>query len=287
MFASLSRSWEFAKLSYGLLREHPHLTLFPILSTTASFLVLASFALPIWQLGLWEEWTASVSGGEASGQDAGFYLVTFVFYLVNYFVIVFFNTALCASVMRIIERGDASVGFGFGFAMKRLHAIFGWALVSAVIGMLLRALERNRKLGALVAGLLGSAWTAMTYFVIPVIATDGVGPIEAFKRSLQTLKSTWGTALMGNFSLGTIAFILMIPAFAIAATLFWLATSSGSQLLLVFAIVVTALLFIVLIAATSTADGIFKAYLYAYATGRGLPESVDSDMMASAFRPKD
>jgi hypothetical protein len=286
MFASLSRSWGFTKLSYGLLREHKHLTVFPLLSTTAAFLVLASFALPLWGLGLFEEWSAAMDGSGEQSQDIAMYVTAFLFYFCNYFVIVFFNSALCACVMEILERGDASVGFGLKFAMRRIHSIFGWALVSAVIGMLLKALERNRKAGRFIAAILGSAWTAMTYFVVPVIVTDGVGPIEAFKRSMKTLKSTWGTALMGNFSMGLIAFLLMLPVFALGAVLFWFAAQGQSEILWVVAILATVLMIIAAVAATATADGIFKAYLYTYATGRSLPDGVNTAEFAEAFRAK-
>ncbi len=286
MFESLSRSWDFTKLSYGLLREHKHLTLFPVLSTAAAFLVLASFILPLWQFGLFEEWSAAMDSTSDAPQDTSMYITAFLFYFCNYFVIVFFNSALCACVMEILERGEASVGFGLKFAVKRIHSIFGWALISAVIGMLLKAIERNEKAGRFIAAILGSAWTAMTYFVVPVIVTDGVGPIEAFKRSMRTLKSTWGTALMGNFSMGTIAFLLMLPIFAICAGLFWLAITSQSDALLVVAIMVSVLLVVAAVAATATVDGIFKAYLYTYATGRSLPDDVDRSEFAEAFRSK-
>lgn len=269
-----------------MVREHKHLTMFPVLSTVATFLVLASFILPLWKLGMFEEWSAAVDATGEQPQDASMYVTAFLFYFCNYFVIVFFNTALCACVMQILERGHATVGFGLSFALKRMHSIFGWALISAVIGMLLKAIERNKKGGEFIAAIIGSAWTAMTYFVVPVIVTDGVGPIEAFKRSTRTLKSTWGTALMGNFSMGTMAFLLMLPAFALGALLFWLAISNQSDLLLVLAIIVSAFLLVVAVAASATADGIFKAYLYSYATGRGLPEWVDRSEFSEAFRQK-
>lgn len=286
MFESLSRSWDFTKLSYGLLREHKHLTVFPLLSTTATFLVLASFALPLWGLGLFEEWSAAMDSTSEQSQDTAMYVTAFLFYFCNYFVIVFFNSALCACVLEILERGDASVGFGLKFALRRIHSIFGWALVSAVIGMLLKALERNQRSGRFIAAILGSAWTAMTFFVIPIIVTDGVGPIKAFKRSMKTLKSTWGTALMGNLSMGLIAFLLMLPVFALGALLFWFAAQGQSEILWVVAILATVVMVIAAVAATATADGIFKAYLYAYASGRGLPDNVNTTEFAEAFRSK-
>jgi len=274
-------------MSYSMLKAHRYLMLFPVASTTALILVLASFAFPIWHTGLAETWLQSPESGMTQSEEITTYVLTFLFYFCNYFVIVFFNCALVACVMQIMEEGESSINFGLSFAMKRLHSIVGWALISAVVGMLLKALERQKKLGAILAGLLGSAWTALTYFVVPVLVTDGVGPLEAFKRSTRTMKQTWGTALMGNFSMGTMAFLIMLPVFLVAGGLIALAVRSGSDFMLVVAIVFSALALALALAATSTADGIFKAYLYTYATGKALPENVDTARFDEAFRPKD
>ena len=48
--------------------------------------------------------------------------------------------------------------------MKRLPQIVGWSLVSAVVGVILKAIENsNKKAGRLVSALFGAAWTAVTY----------------------------------------------------------------------------------------------------------------------------
>ncbi|MEM7792278.1 MAG: DUF6159 family protein [Verrucomicrobiota bacterium] len=277
MFESWSRSWEFAKLSYRTLVDNKHLVVFPIFSTAAAILVFLSFLLPLAQTGQLDGWLNAI-GDEATTQEENIaiYITAFLFYFCNYFVIVFFNTALVASVMNILEDGKGTIGFGLSFAMKRIHSILGWALVSAIIGMLLKAIERNRKIGAFVSAILGSAWTALTYFVIPVIVSDGVGPVDAFKRSTKTLKATWGTALTGNFSMGFFGFLASIPVFIIA---FFLFSAAG----LALALAITVPLFLLLASVTSAADMIFKAYLYAYATGRTLPDNIDTDSMSVAF----
>ncbi len=276
MFQTFSRSWDFAKLSYRTVLDHRHLILFPVFSTLATFLVVSSFALPLWQSGQIETWMNEAQQGGAS-KDPAIYITLFLFYFCNYFVIVFFNTALVASTMNIMEDGKGGLGFGISFAARRFHSILGWSLVSAVVGVLLKMLERNQKIGRIVSAIIGSAWTALAYFVIPVIVADGVGPVEAFKRSVKTLKSTWGTALAGNFSLGAIGFLMMLPVLLIGAALWYAlgplpALAVGIPLLLLSA------------AVTGAADAIFKAYLYTYATGRALPENVDTRMMRDAFR---
>lgn len=204
------------------------------------------------------------------------YIATFAFYFCNYFCIVFFNTALVASVMNIIEGGQGSLGFGLKFAMRRIHAIFGWALISACVGMILNALERNEKIGRFVASLLGSAWTALTYFVIPVIVAEGLGPVGAIKSSINTLKKEWGTALMGNFSMGTFGFLLILPVIALGIVL-------GIYVSVPVALAVAIPLGILAVLISATADAIFKAYLYSFATGKTLPEGVDTYGMRDAF----
>ncbi len=279
MFESWSRSWEFAKLSYRTLLDHKHLIVFPLISTVATALVFLSFLLPLMQTGQLDAWLNAIGDETTQQQDVGMYVTAFLFYFCNYFVIVFFNTALVASVMDIMEGGAGKIGFGLSFAIKRIHAIFGWALVSAVIGMLLEAIERNEKAGRFIASIIGSAWTALTYFVIPVIVSEGVGPIEAFKRSMRTLKETWGTALTGNFSMGGIAFLLMLPVIGIGVLLFMTLTPA-------LAIAISIPLILLAATTTATADSIFKAYLYAYATGRTLPEGADRAAMREAFRSR-
>lgn len=56
MFQSFSRSWEYTKLSLTVLNRNRQLLVFPLLSGAAALLVLASFALPLWQSGTLEAW---------------------------------------------------------------------------------------------------------------------------------------------------------------------------------------------------------------------------------------
>ena len=275
-FRTWSRSWEFAKLSYSTLLDHKHLMVFPAISTIATLLVLMSFMVPLQMTGTLDTWLASIDSEAATTDDPTMYVTAFLFYFCNYFCIVFFNTALIASVMDIFEGGQGRLGFGLKFAMKRIHAIFGWALVSACVGMILNALERNEKIGRFVAGLLGSAWTALTYFVIPVIVAEGLGPVAAIKSSMNTLKKEWGTALMGNFSMGMFGFLLMLPVIAIAVVL-------GMYVNVPAAIAVGVPLGILAVLVSATADAIFKAYLYSFATGKTLPDNVDTHAMRDAF----
>ncbi|MFG0283346.1 MAG: DUF6159 family protein [Phycisphaerales bacterium JB039] len=289
MFATLSRSWEFAKISYGMLWACKSLVVFPIMSGAAAIVVLASFAAPLWGTGTIEQWMAAFESeaGLSSAQQAAMWVTLFLFYFASYFVIVFFNTALTACAMQFIAGQTPSVSAGLSMASKRLPQILGWAFVSALIGVLLRAIENaHEKAGAIVAMILGSAWTALTFFVVPVIVIEGDGPVGAFKKSAGVLKNTWGTALVGQFSLGFLGMLIAIPVVLVCAGLGFAAWSSGSMTGVVAAIALGAVLLAIVGAVNSAADVVFKAVLYNYATGKSVPQGVDTSSFARAFATK-
>lgn len=288
MFGTLGRSWEFAKVSYRIVWEFKSLLLFPLFSGTAAIVVSASFLLPLWGTGTLEQWATFMDEDTAtSSGDAVMYVTLFLFYFANYFVIVFFNAALTACAMRVINGEPPSVGYGLSMASKRLPQIIGWAILSAIVGVVLKAIENaNEKAGHFIAAILGMAWTALTYFIVPYIVLEGAGPIEAFKRSTSTLKDTWGEALVGNFSLGFLNFLLMLPVLAICALLIFLAGASQSTALLVAAIALAVVLVMTMVAVSSAADVIFKAVLFNYATGKSIPQDIDTSSFDDAFAAK-
>lgn len=289
MFATLSRSWEFAKISYGMLWACKSLVVFPVMSGAAAMVVLASFIAPLWGTGTIEQWMAAFESeaGATPAQQAAMWITLFAFYFASYFVIVFFNTALTACAMKFIAGETPRVGDGLSLATKRLPQIAGWAFVSALVGVLLRAIENaNEKAGAIVAALLGSAWTALTFFVVPVIVIEGDGPVGAFKKSAGVLKNTWGTALVGQFSLGFLGMLLSIPVVLVCGGLAFAAIASDSWAAAIPAIALGVALLALVAAVNSAADVVFKAVLYNYATGKSVPQGIDTTSLQAAFATK-
>ena len=119
------------------------------------------------------------------------------------------------------------------------------------------------------------------------LVMDGVGPILAIKLSLKTLKGTWGEALVGNFSMGLLSFLIMLPFLIGVAVLIIFAIGSGDTTNMVLAITLGVAIVVVVGAFTSAADVIFKALLYNYATGRSVPSKIDTSNFSSAFAHKD
>src|SRR5207344_793143 len=159
-------------------------------------------------------------------------LIAFLCYLVQYTVISFANTALVGAALIRLRGGDPTVADGFRIASQRLVPILGYALIAATVGTALRVItERVGIIGRIVISLIGFAWTIATYLVVPVLAAEDIGPVDAVKRSTQLLKSTWGEQLVGNAGVNAVFGLMMFGVFLVGIPLIVLAVVSESLVL--------------------------------------------------------
>ena len=314
MFERISRGWALMRESWQVLRLDKELMLFPILSAVACLLVMASFAVPVIVSptlrnavvsSVRAEQHAEEVNRETAEQDFGapqhqgdegfqfsaqqivVAIVGFVFYLATSFVIVFFNTALVSCALIRFNGGNPTFSDGMREARARLPQIFGWALLSATVGTILKQFEdRVPGLGKFVIGLIGMAWAAVTFLVVPILAAEKLGPFAAVKRSTGLLRKTWGEALVGQASLGAVQFLFMLPiilvlmvagAFSATTESYWPIAVAG-----VFAVPCLTLLTI----GFSTLQQILLAAVYQYAAQGSVPTGFSPSLIESAFKPK-
>ncbi len=281
MFERMANGWEMARQSWEVLKLDKELLLFPLLSGIACLLVVASFAAPIL---VNPEAFQGVLNAEEPLQNPLAMLALFAFYFVNYFVIVFFNSALVACAIIRFRGGDPTVRDGLRAAWSRLPQIVAWALVSATVGVVLRVIEsRSERVGQIVAGLMGMAWTATTYFVVPVLVVEKLGPVDAVKRSLAVLRRTWGESLSANFSTGFFVFLGMILA-AVPLVLGFLALSAGNTALGILLVVCGVVSMIIVNLIGSALNAIQLGALYLYAADGKVPSHYDAALLQQAFR---
>ena len=194
------RSWQLVKLCWGVLGQDKELVVFPIVSSIAVVIVTATFIVPGIFTGYWDAF-----GGEDGNIPVSAWLLLILFYLVQYFVIIFFNAALVSAALVRLKGGDPTLGDGLRGAWSHIGAILGWAAIAATVGLLLNLLrERGGIGGAILAALGGFAWNVITFLVVPVLVVEGVGPVGAIKRSATLLKKTWGEQIIGNAGIGLI-----------------------------------------------------------------------------------
>lgn len=276
-----SRSWALIKASAAVLRSDRELLVFPLVSAVASTLVVLSFIVPLLASGSFR------SIDPHHGLPAPFYIMLFLFYVVQYAVIFFFNTALVGAAMIRLEGGDPTLSDGFAIARARIVPILGYALIAATVGMILRAMEeRAGFIGRIVIGLLGAAWTVATAMVVPVLVTRNVGPIDAIKESVSLLRRNWGENLIGNGGIGVVFSLVTMGVMVVGVGLSVLTYGTHLVALGTFIIVLTVIAVLVLSLVQAALSGIYSAALYRYASTGQVPGGFEADALQGAFQLK-
>jgi hypothetical protein len=280
MAGSFSNSWTLVKASANVLKLDKELMVFPLMSGIAAVLVTASFVVPVIATGGLEML------GDGAGQGSYLaYVLAFLFYLVQYTVIFFFNSALVGAALIRLDGGDPTVSDGLAIASKRMGAIIGYAAISATVGMILRAVsERSGFVGRIVVGLVGMAWTLATYMAVPVLVTKDVGPIDAVKESAALFKRTWGEQVVGNFGMGW-AVVLMNLSWVLVSVCLIVVAAQLSSVAVLVAVAVAVLGFVLLALFAAALKGVYTAALYRYAS-TGDSGFFDPAIVGNAFRAK-
>lgn len=282
MFDKLQNSWTLAKASWSVLQSDRELLIFPIISFIGAVIVSILFAVPFFTVGIVEG-----SRGNDPGLTPLGIIIGFLFYVVLYTVIFFCNTALIGAALIRLKGGNPTVSDGFRIASERLTHIVGYAVISATVGMILRAIsERGGLFGQIVSGLVGFAWNVATFLVVPVLVIENIGPWEAIKRSSALLKKTWGENLIGNAGIGLVTFLVMIAGLFITIGLAALGASINSTPFVVAVIIVGVIFMILLGLVSSALTGIYQAAVYRFAAEGEAGGMFAPELVQQAFKRK-
>lgn len=291
---SIKRGWRIAAASIALLRTHPHLLVFPIISALAVLVVMAaSVPLAVVLAGL-----PMIAG---LGEDAAVWAVLaglYAVYVACFCVATFVNAALISCALAALDGAPVSIGAGFSAATRRLPQIFAWSLVAATIGLALRMIGdaltksagRAGFIAGLVVGVLSSlffvAWIAASYFVLPIVAVEGLGPLAALSRSTALIKARWQDVIGGETRFGLMALVLLVPPFvAVCGGL--LLADQNLQGVAAISLFATAVVYTVGLAVMlSTLGTIFLAAVYRYAVTGTAPPAFGDGLVETALRRK-
>jgi hypothetical protein len=274
----IRRGWELTKQSWEVLKNDRSLVIFPILSTIFGILAVAAIWVPaFFARGVFE-------GHMVHNRDPVLYIAGLTTAYVSTFIAIFFNVALAACAARSLRGEDTRVGDGISAAMQRIGPIIGWSVVATTVGLILRALEKRFGLLADIAiWLAGAAWGIATFFVIPVIALEGTGPIQSLKRSSTVVKSRWGEGATGAAAIGLATFLItlaiaLVGGFGGAALIAIRLLPIGVAVLAVTVVAIIAVSFI-----SSALGQIFRVAVYQYAVSGEAPRGFDHQMLQAAF----
>lgn len=273
----ISRGWALAKRSFAVLQADRSLVVFPVISgiaTLGAAILIFGPAAAIYS---------------SSGRSEAVLIVAAVIaaYVLT-FIAVFFNTALAAAAAQSLTGRDTSFGDGFGAARGRLTTILQWSLVQATVGLLLSLIENyvgDSLPGRILTGLVNFAWSAATFFVVPVIALEGLRPKEAFHRSVSVLRERWGEGVVGSVSVsGVVLLIALIPLIVFGGG--GLAVMGSAPGLGAALLAIAIVIFLIAMIVAGTLNAIFRVALYQFATQGQVPGGFDSAQLEAAFAPK-
>jgi hypothetical protein len=272
-FDRLANGWKISMNSFKVLKENKQLIIFPILSGISLLLIMGSFVTIVLAAVGW-----NVDNINEPGQTTSI-LYLFLYYLVNYFVVVFFNTALVHCSRLYFHGEEVTIKKGLRFSMSRIGAIFAWSMFAATVGTILKLIAENTgTIGKIVIGLIGVVWSVATFFVVPVIAYENAGPLEAFKRSSQLMKEKWGERIGAGFSFGLVQLIALI---VVAVPLFFI----GAIFHPIIGIALAVLGALLVMAIISAAQTIFISAVYHNVTGDPV-KHFNQQMIDNLFESK-
>ncbi len=266
-------SLELAKSSWSLLRSDKQLIWLPVISTLATLVAIASFGIPIAAL-------SKMSGG--SMQPLAIALAVLGYFVLAY-ITVFFNAALVFAADELMRGGKPTIGTAIAGARARAHRILPWAIVSAIVSVILRMIEERGGIVGRIGGMIaGIAWSLVTFLVLPILVIEGLGVRDALKRSAQLFKGTWGEQVIANAGIGIVGMVALIPAFIVGA----LGVGSGTLVVAVPLVGIAVVYGAVVLAITAALSGVFQTALYHYAANGMPPAAFAESELRGAFRPR-
>ena len=275
---------QLARASWAVLKADKELIALPVLSLISTLAVSASFLIPM-------AWV----GRSETDQNPAWVILPLIFlaYLVLAYITIFFNAALIHAANERLEGGDPTVGSALRGAASRAGRIFPWALLSATVSALLRAIEeRAGAVGKIVSGIAGMAWSLVTFLVLPILVMEDLRVGDALKRSTALFKQTWGENVAARVGFGLLGFLLILPGIAAIAGAFALGSSTdavtGMMSVAVNAPLLTVgILWILAVSMVlATLSGIFQTALYRYAAGKPSQGAFAADDLRAAFGAK-
>lgn len=202
------------------------------------------------------------------------------------FISVYFRVAFAAVVSARLDGDPMTVGDGLTLAAARLGSIGWWTFIAGSVGLLLRALRQLPFAGdlveAIVAGVLGAVWGALTFFVVPILAIEQVGPREAVERSVRTVRERWGEGVTGFLAITGVYVIALFAVVALIGVGGLMLDGSPPAGAAVMAVGFVALVLLALVIATI--QQVFGVVLYRFATDRGVTPGFSEDQLDDAVR---
>ena len=270
-FGNISNTIHLMKSCVKVLKKDKELVLFPILAALFVIILLGV----IFSMG-------GISLSENPDEQGSIIPLAILIFGAN-FIIVFFNSALISAALERLRGGDPNISSGLSHAFKHIHHIFLWSIIVTIMALIFAAIRssgRNRgMMGQIMteifASFLQAGWAMMTFFVVPIIVSENLGPISAIKRSSGLFRQTWGNQVAANFGFGIFQILALLASGALGWFFGLLSPTLGMVVGVLCASISVSIIY--------TLEGIYKAALYEFAMGE-KPLEFEQQDLRTAYR---
>ena len=270
-FGNISNTIHLMKSCVNVLKKDKELVFFPIMA--AIFVIVL--------LGIIYS-TGGITFSDNPEEQGSIIPLAILIFGAN-FIIVFFNSALISAALERLRGGDPNISSGLSHAFKHVHHIFLWSIIVTIMALIFAAIRssgRNRGMMGqimteLFASFLQAGWAMMTFFVVPIIVSENLGPISAIKRSSGLFKQTWGNQVAANFGFGIFQILALLASGAIG----WIFGFASPT----FGMIIGVLCASISVSIIYTLEGIYKAALYEFAMGE-KPLEFEQQDLRTAYR---
>ena len=270
-FGNISNTIHLMKSCVKVLKKDKELVLFPILAALFVIILLGV----IFSMG-------GISLSENPDEQGSIIPLAILIFGAN-FIVVFFNSALISAALERLRGGDPNISSGLSHAFKHIHHIFLWSIIVTIMALIFAAIRssgRNRgMMGQIMteifASFLQAGWAMMTFFVVPIIVSENLGPISAIKRSSGLFRQTWGNQVAANFGFGIFQILALLASGALGWFFGLLSPTLGMVVGVLCASISVSIIY--------TLEGIYKAALYEFAMGE-KPLEFEQQDLRTAYR---
>lgn len=206
-FDSLGKGWSFMKAAFAMAREDRKLlapllyqVLIQILYFVGWIAVLLSIQ-PHWSNGVW-----ALVGGVAT---------------LGSFIIFYFFCGVTVNMIDVHLRGGRpTIGEGVKDAGKNFVAILFLSIISTIVDMFVKAArDEDSIVGKIIAGIVDSIWTTLSFLLLPAIIIEDAGFGTAMKRVRELHKGHMLLVGIGEVGVrwvtGLIGFVWFLLIFGI------------------------------------------------------------------------
>ena len=276
---SWGKSKQLTKKSWGIVKENRYLLAFPLLGFLASLIPLAIFWIPAAWFFASDNYVPGVIAAVAG-------------IFATQIVVSIASGGLVAAADEELAGRDASIGHGIGASLARLFPLIGWALIQTVMGIIVGLIRGNGQGGAasvvrnIAASGILAMWSLITFFVLPFIMLERVGPITAIKESSKLFKAKWGVQIFGGVRIGGLVALVTILPGILLIVLGVVVTLSNLWAVGVPLVVIGAIVVAIGLLLLATLRGIFSVVLFRFAKDGVIEGGFTEEELVGAVRTK-